>query len=340
MGNNSKMGMRPRPEPLEISVPASVANLGPGLDTLAVALQLFLRVRVIGLDRERKNEMRFDLGGLRLDGENFIERAFRFMTERDGVDFPSLNLEIRSDIPTRSGLGSSAAATVAGLRLYDALLGPCPLQELLNVACELEGHPDNAAAALLGGLTTSCQLQDGAVLAISMPWPEAVSFVVLTPELALETAESRRALPAEVLRQDAVFNLQRVALLVQVLQSGEFGLLKEALRDRVHQPFRCSLVPGLEGMLALEHPDLLGVFLGGAGPSIVALAERNVDAVQDLLADTYKHTGLTYTLRTLHAHQNGTWKLNNCLLPAGTSPADVPVRLESSLLIPKGPTTC
>ena len=318
------MAMRTRPESADIVVPASVANLGPGLDALAVALQLYLHVRAQRLLGQGKNELRFDFVGFELDGENFIERAFRHMAARNGVDFPSLSVEVRSEIPSRSGLGSSAAATVAGLRLYDVLFGPCPMQELLNVACELEGHPDNAAAALLGGLTTSCALEDSSVVALSMPWPEAIRFVVLTPDLGLDTVASRRALPKQLRREDAVFNLQRVALLVQALQSREYSVLREALRDRCHQPFRLMLVPGLEESLELQHPDLLGVCLAGAGPSIMALAEKNVAAVQELLASAYKPLGIPFTMRTLRAYQNGTCKLQHCLPPVATPPAHIP----------------
>ena len=323
------MAMRVRSESADIVVPASVANLGPGLDTLAVALELYLHVRAQSLPGQGKNELRFDFVGFDLDGENFIERAFRFMTARDGVDFPSLSVEVRSEIPSRSGMGSSAAATVAGLRLYDALFGPCPTQELLNVACDLEGHPDNAAAALLGGLTTSCELEDSSVIALSMPWPEAVRFLVLTPELGLDTASSRRALPKQLRREDAVFNLQRVALLVQALQTREYSLLREALRDRCHQPFRLMLVPGLEEALELQHPDLLGVCLAGAGPSILALAEKNVGAVQELLTNAYRPLGIPFTVRTLRAYQNGTWKLQHCPSPAAMPPADVGLKTTS-----------
>jgi homoserine kinase len=314
------MAMRVRSEPADIVVPASVANLGPGLDTLAVALELYLHVRARSLPGQGRNELRFNFVGFELDGENFIERAFRFMAVRAGVDFTSLSVEVRSEIPSRSGLGSSAAATVAGLRLYDAFYGPFPVQELLNVACELEGHPDNAAAALFGGLTTSCELDDSSVVALSMPWPEAVRFVVLTPDLGLETSASRRALPKQLRREDAVFNLQRVALLLQALQSGEYCLLREALRDRCHQPFRLMLVPGLEQLLELKHPDLLGVCLAGAGPSILALVEKNAEPVRELLTRAYKPLGIPFTVRTLRAYQNGAWKLQDSGVPAATLP--------------------
>ncbi|MBV9611690.1 MAG: homoserine kinase, partial [Acidobacteriaceae bacterium] len=231
----------------EIKTPASLANLGPGFDTLAVAVQLYLRLSVQvkpGFD-----ELSFRFIGCHIDGENYIERAFRFAANQRGGSFPSLAVEVHSDIPAKAGLGSSAAATVAGLRLYESIAGPLPPQGLLNAACALEHHPDNVAAALLGDLTISCQLPDRSVVAVQFPWPDSVGFLVLTPELPLATRDSRKVLPKRVSRDDAVFNLQRVALLLQALNSGNFALLREALHDRLHQPFRQKLVPGLERAL-------------------------------------------------------------------------------------------
>ncbi len=288
-------------EPFEIKVPASIANLGPGFDTLAVAVQLYLRLRVWSIGGHGRLEFR--LVDHELSGENHIERAFRFLARQNHGSFPSLYVEVRSDIPMRAGLGSSAAATVAGLRMYEAFTDPLPISTILNAACALESHTDNASAAALGGLTTSCQLPDGSVLATSFRWPEAISFVVLTPDVPLSTAESRKVLPSFVQRQDVVFNLQRLSLLLHGLQSGNFGLLKQALSDRLHQPFREKIVPGLAQALALEHEDLLGVCLSGSGPSLVALAQTNLPTIAELLASTYKSLGIGYQLRTLTAHQ-------------------------------------
>lgn len=284
----------------EIVVPGSIANLGPGFDVLAVAVQLYLRLNVTVV--EGSENLEFNFVNQQLTGENYIERAFRFLARQTGSSFPSLKVEVITDIPMRAGLGSSAAATVAGLRLFEALNGPLPSQAMLNAACYLEGHPDNAAAALLGGLTASCQLPDGSAYAASFPWPQSLAFVVLTPEMALATAEARRVLPSHIPRADVIFNLQRLALFLQLLHSGSYGLLKQAMSDRLHQPYRQALVPGLEAALNLEHEDLLGVCLSGAGPSIVAIAEKNHSAIEGLLGQVYEPIGIPYEIRTLRAH--------------------------------------
>jgi len=301
------MGMDAHIEGTEIAVPASIANLGPGFDVLAVAVQLYTRVRIRRVRSDGLRQLRFDFLDVKLEGENYIERAFRFLARQRDTDFPSLELEVTTDIPFKSGLGSSAAATVAGLRLYEAVMGPLPPQGLLNAACALEGHPDNAAAALFGGMTGSCQLPDNSVIAACFRWPEQLQFVVLTPLASLKkgTAAARGILPRQIPREDAVFNLQRLVLLFQAVQSGHFHLLREALRDRLHQPYRQVIVPGLERAIDLEHPDLLGVCLSGAGPSIVAFAERNLDAVERLLARSYEPLGIPFRIRRLKVHQPG-----------------------------------
>jgi homoserine kinase len=294
------LGVNGERKQFEIVVPGSIANLGPGFDVLAVAVQLYLRLQVTVVEGSEKLE--FNFVDQTLTGENYIERAFRFLARQTGATFPSLKIEVRTEIPMRAGLGSSAAATVAGLRLFEALNGPLPTQALLNAACYLEGHPDNAAAALLGGLTASCQLPDGSAYAATFPWPQSLAFIVLTPEMALATAEARRVLPTHIPRADVIFNLQRLALFLQLLHSGNYGLLKQAMSDRLHQPYRQCLVPGLEAALHLEHEDLLGVCLSGAGPSIVAVAEKNIEAVETLLANTYEPLDIPYQIRTLRAH--------------------------------------
>ena len=289
---------------IEIKVPGSIANLGPGFDTLAVAVQLYLTVRARRIPGNGCLE--FSFLGYQPCADNCIERAFAYLAGDQFRSLPSLSVEVSSEIPPSAGLGSSAAATVAGLRLFEAVSGELPLQTLLTAAYVLESHPDNAAASLLGGLTLSCAMNDGSVYATRFPWPESLAFIVASPAVGLATKQSRAVLPDNVSRADLVFNLQRVALLLQLLRNGDFSLLKYALDDRVHQPFRETVVPGLSEALKLQHEDLLGICLSGSGPSIVAMAERSLWEIGDLLANVYRRQGVKHQLRILEAHQEAT----------------------------------
>jgi homoserine kinase len=285
----------------EFVVPASVANLGSGFDTLAVAVQLYLRVRVTGVDPVSRNAVRSRFGAVALEGEDYVARSIRMLAAREGIDFPSLDLDIASDIPMQAGLGSSAAATAAGLRIYDALAGPAE-RDLIAEGTAFEGHPDNIAAALLGGLASGCVCDDGRVLTTSTLWPGQIRFVAATPEARVKTPEARRVLPESISRADAIFNLQRVALLLQALHSGRHELLREALRDKWHQPYRASLVPGLAEALALDHADLMGVCLSGSGPTVVALVEGDTAGIEHALGMIYERLGVACRLRVLMAH--------------------------------------
>jgi len=288
-------------EGAEITVPGSIANLGPGLDTLAVAVQLYLRVRIVGVSNSKRGSLEFHFESQTPQGENRIETAFRRLA-CSGGDFPSLKISISSEVPMGAGLGSSAAATIAGFRLYELLFGRQSEERLLSLALQLEGHADNAAAALLGGLSVCCEQKDGTVSAFSLPWPESLCLVVLTPEIRLATETSRQALPEAVSLRDAVYNLQRALLLLQAIQIGDDSALSEALCDRLHQPARERLVPGLSAALKLSHPDLLGVFLGGSGPSLVALAREGCQAIARLLSESYRPLGIPFHTSVLRVH--------------------------------------
>jgi homoserine kinase len=289
-------------QPITISVPASIANLGPGLDALALAISLYLRVRVRRADGT--NHLQFRFINMELQGENLIERGFRRLAgERE---FPSLDIEVETDIPLRSGLGSSSAAMVAGFRIFEAVFGLQPEQILLAAGCELEGHPENVAAALLGGLVTCCQRPDGSVIALTAAWPRALRIVVATPEAQLETRRSRAVLPATVALKSAIGNVQRVAVLLGALRRRKYDVLAEAFRDCLHQPSRCAIVPCLEQLLALRHPDVLGVFLSGSGPSVAAVATRNLAQIAELMTGTFREAGVTCQTRIVSVHPAGT----------------------------------
>lgn len=286
----------------DIVVPGSTANLGAGFDALGLALALYMRARIVAHDPDG-GPLRFTFQGLTLDGENSVERALRAAARRFDTRLPGLDVEISSDIPLKAGLGSSAAAIVTGIRLYEALAGPLPQDDLLALAGELEGHPDNTSASILGGLVASCQADGGRVYAIASPWPEQLRVLVATPAIGLATRLARGALPDAVSRADAIFNVQRTALLLQAIAAGRFDLLREALRDRLHQPYRASLVPGLDQALAFEHPALLGVFLSGAGPSIAALTLGDAPDVEALFRALYADLRVDCAVRTLRVHQ-------------------------------------
>jgi homoserine kinase len=289
-------------EPAEIHVPGSIANLGPGFDTLAIAVNLYLSLLVER--REGVDAVTFEFVGCEPMGANLIHEAFAHLRQEYARPLPSVHVEVRSQIPPRSGLGSSAAATVAGLRLFEVVsgvsLGPTPL---LAVAAAMEGHADNVAAALLGGLTVSCQADDGTVTAVSLPWPPAIRLLVLTPEFALTTARAREVLPAMVPFRDAISNMQRVALLLCSLESEHPQSLREAMVDKLHQPYRTKIVPGLADLLELEHPKLLGVCLSGAGPSLLALTLGESAEVKELVEESYRMTGNAFTTRWLKGEQ-------------------------------------
>ena len=288
--------------PLTITVPASIANLGPGLDTLALAVTLYLRVRV--RRAEGTNCLRFHFGDLELAGENLIERGFRCLV--DGREFPSLDIDVETEIPLRSGLGSSSAALVAGFRIFESIFGPQPVEDLLAAGCEIEGHPENVAAALLGGLVACCQRPDGSVIALTAAWPRALRIVVATPATQLETRRSRQVLPESVPLASAVSNVQRVAVLLEALRARNYEVLAEAFRDCLHQPSRCAIVPGLERLLELRHPDILGVFLSGSGPSLAAVATRNLPMVAGVIAGTFRDAGVSCQTRIVRVQPSGT----------------------------------
>jgi homoserine kinase len=299
-----RVARRARATAREIVVPASIANLGPGLDTLGLAVTLYLRVRVTNIVHDGRGRLTCRFLDGPLGGPNRIERGFKELRPQRGSS-PSVHVEVRSEIPQRSGLGSSAAATVAGLRLRELVDGRRPGDEILAAASKIEGHPDNAAPALFGGVTSCCATKTGAIHVTRWPWPARWRIVVATPQLGLATAVSRRALPAKVPLGDVVFNMQHVALLLGALQSGRAADFREALRDRLHQPYRQRLVPGLRRLLAVRHPDVIGFCLSGAGPSIAAFATGTTAAVEAIFRDAYRKERIACTVRTVKVHREG-----------------------------------
>jgi homoserine kinase len=257
-----------------VNAPASTANLGPGFDCLALALDLWNQATFTlegqGIRVRTRGE---GTGLLPQDERNLVARAALRLYQSVGAPVP-LGLQIQCDnhIPLSSGLGSSAAAIATGLLGANALLGdPAGPEEILRLATALEGHPDNVAAALLGGLTLAISSGEG-VLARCLP---VAPFQVIlgVPAMHLPTQVARAALPREVPLSDAVYNIGRTAYLIEALRSGDLALLGKVMDDRLHQPYRLKLIPGgAEAFQAARKAGAQAVALSGAGPSIVAIA--------------------------------------------------------------------
>ena len=271
----------------DVTVPGSVANLGGGFDTLGVAVQLYLRARIVDVRDDGGTRLVVTQSSPPVKGHNALERSFHLIAERTGIKTPTVHVEVESGIPMAAGLGSSAAATVAGLRLFEKVARPLSDRELLAAATTLEGHADNAAPALFGGLTSVIADEAHAPEALHWTWPDELRLVVATPATGLATSKARAALPDHMHRRDAIFNMQRVLSLVHALQTKDYDRLREGVRDRWHQLARSTLVPLLADVLALEDPDVLGAFLSGAGPSIAVIAQHNFERLEQLLSTMY-----------------------------------------------------
>ncbi|HKN59952.1 MAG TPA: homoserine kinase [Candidatus Acidoferrales bacterium] len=298
---------------IDVRVPASTANLGAGFDCLGLALELYLNVRATVLSKPGARVVvrsRGVLGSSALPSapeENLISRAMRHTADRQGFHLPPVRLAVQNDIPMASGLGSSAAATVAGVVLGFSVAGRAvPKEAALQYAGEVEGHTDNVAASLLGGLVVTFTRDDGSIIGVQKRWPKMIRVVAVTPLLELATKKSRAVLPKMVERADAVHNLQRSALLVAALEERRYDLIWDALHDRLHQTYRQTLIPGLGEILAMpKMPGLLGIALSGAGPSVIALATDRFDAIGKEIASRFERHGLTATFQMLEIAQEG-----------------------------------
>jgi len=281
---------------VSVSTPASTANLGAGFDCLGLALNLRNVVEL--WDVGRGSGLEIDIEGegeerLPTDSSNLIARAAERVFAKVGKRPAGLlRLHAINGVPLSSGLGSSAATIVGGLVAANALVeGGLSREVLLRLAYEMEGHADNAAAALYGGLTL-VSAAGSELMARAVPVP-AMRVVIALPALRLSTAEARAALPAQVPLGDAVYNVGHALFTVEALRSGDEALLRWAVGDRLHQPYRQKLIPGYAAVTAEAHKaGALAVALSGAGPSLVAFANTNHSEIAAAMQAAFLANGL------------------------------------------------
>ena len=251
-----------------VSVPATSANLGPGFDCVGIALDLRARAMV-----EPAHRFSLDFSGPQQPTHIGFERMLLDAMHTVSSELPRARVHIFNDIPLGKGLGSSAAASALGITIAARAHGiELSRDELAQRVCDLEGHPDNALPAVYGGMVIAASAQAHVKLAA----PHDLHAIVVVPNFDLATERARALLPAQYDKADVVFNLQRAALLGAALASGNWNVLREAMRDRVHQPQRAAVIPGLAEALAVDAPELLGIALSGAGPSVLALVHGRV----------------------------------------------------------------
>ncbi|AFY91914.1 homoserine kinase [Chamaesiphon minutus] len=274
-----------------VRVPATTANLGAGFDCIGAALSLYnefaftpidtesLVIAVRGLEAARVNT----------DASNLAYQAFVKLYSRIDRSPPVIQLEIKLGVPLARGLGSSATAIVGGLLGANALAGnPLSLADIMQLAIEMEGHPDNVVPALIGGCRLAATAASGWAIA-DIPWHDSVVPVVAIPDFELSTAEARSVLPTDYSRADAIFNTAHLGLMVRGLETGNPEWLSAALADRLHQPYRQQLIPGYTDVeRAVVAAGGYGMVISGAGPTLLALttAER-ADAVATAMTDAW-----------------------------------------------------
>lgn len=280
-----------------VKVPASTANLGPGFDTLGMALSLYAWIEM-----EEASETVFHLYGDEMNGvprdkSNLLYQVAQMVFAEAGVSVPELSISMYSEIPLTRGLGSSASAIVGGMAAANAMIGsPLDNAKLFNMATLIEKHPDNVGASLFGGIITAVWDGERADYMRIEP-PKDLEVLVVIPEFELETTKARTVLPTEISVKDAVYNISRTSLLTAALAAGRLDLIGRAMQDRLHQPYRAALVPGMEKLLA-EAPQhgALGIALSGAGPTLLCLVDQRESRKNELeafLKDTMQENGIS-----------------------------------------------
>lgn len=284
------------PSEITVRVPATTANLGPAFDCMGMALRIFNEIHVrLGEGPEPVVRVRGQgESSLPRDGSNLVYRAYSRFLEETGKSLPAPIINCRNEIPLERGLGSSAAAIVGGLAAANALTGsPLGREDILALAVELEGHPDNVAAALYGGIRIVVASGGDAPVTSPAPLPPDLRVALFVPEVSISTEKARAVMPSEVPLEDALFNVGRTALLVNAFATGRLELLKSATEDRLHQPYRSHLLPAMRLIIGeAMKGGALGAFVSGSGSTVLALCRGREMSVAYEMAEMARKTNV------------------------------------------------
>ncbi|MFZ3590007.1 homoserine kinase [Bacillus sp. DJP31] len=289
-----------------VRVPGSTANLGSGFDCIGMALQLYTTIKMKKTSQTVIHTKGPNLKGLPIDKSNLIYKVAKLVFEKANLPIPELEIIIESEIPLTRGLGSSAAAIIGGMVASNVIAGkPFTPEELYQFATELEGHPDNVGASLFGGIVIAI-CGSTQVSYINVSPPKGLTTVVAIPDYELSTTLSRNLLPDSYSRSDTVHALSHSALLAASLVSGNTSVLYKAMNDRIHQPFRMSLIPGMEELLTnSKHYGAVGIALSGAGPAVIALTEKDDGRLKQYMQSVLNENGITSSILSLNPDIEG-----------------------------------
>ena len=310
--------VRPRVgQGVQVHVPATTANVGPGFDCLGAALQLdnVFEMRCIEGGSERFDLIIEGTEGAHLRGgpDNLVYRAAQRVWKEAEEEPVALEARVRLAVPPARGLGSSATAIVAGLMGANALVGePLSKEKLLELAIDIEGHPDNVVPSLVGGLCMTAKAASHRWRVVRCEWSPAVQAVVAIPAIRLTTSEARRAMPKAIPVGDAVINLGSLTLLLQGLRTGNGDLITDGMHDRLHEPYRWGLIPGGKAVReAAIQAGAWGCVISGAGPSLLALCKPDIaPAVSQAIVRAWHQAGVESRSEVLALQQEGSSWLN------------------------------
>jgi homoserine kinase len=293
---------------ITVRVPGTTANCGPGFDTIGIACTIYNELSLT-LDRQGGFSLAVTGEGadtIPANERNIAYQAVRAVLKKVGRTDPGIAIRMHNAIPLARGLGSSAAAIVGALVAANAATGDAlGKDELLAMATALEGHPDNVAPAIYGGITIST-IVGGVPRSLRFTPPAPLRLVVAVPEFGLSTRAARQVLPKTVPFADAVFNVSRAALLIGALCQGRFDLLGSAFEDRLHQPYREKLIPGMADVLAAARAQgALGAALSGAGPCLIAFAQQGAASIGDAMVGAFARHGVKAAYRDLGIDGDG-----------------------------------